>query len=193
MFEGTSLDEAFAAPMDPSALAIGTSMGTMKPSNGSGAPRYDPNISMEMEQAEEPHQQSHSAHQVHQAHQPVRENFVPQQQQEVPLMNYVPRTPPAHAMMQYQQRPAQGPMMVPGPVAPRLPTLWDRMMEKRIEVAKLVIVGLVVVFALSLDRTISYYIQEYLSRSVLTETKEVLVRAAYPLGILLLLWILKSI
>lgn len=76
----------------------------------------------------------------------------------------------------------------------KLPTnnFWDRMGSKKLEVAKLVIFALVILLAISLDRFVTHYLTQYFGQSFLTETQELLVRLAYPLIIILTIWILKA-
>ena len=76
----------------------------------------------------------------------------------------------------------------------KMPTnnFWDRMSSKRLEVAKLVVFALVILLAISLDRFVTHYLTQYFGQSFLTETQELLIRIAYPLIIILVIWLLKS-
>lgn len=71
-------------------------------------------------------------------------------------------------------------------------TFWDRIGNKKMEVIKMVLLSFVVVLGLSLDRMAGHYLDDYLSKSILTNVQEFLVRTSYPVGIILLLWILKA-
>lgn len=71
-------------------------------------------------------------------------------------------------------------------------SFWDRMNYKRFEVAKLVVFSLVILLAISLDRFTTHYLTQYFGQSFLTETQELLLRLAYPVVIILIIWLIKA-
>lgn len=71
-------------------------------------------------------------------------------------------------------------------------TFWDRLGQKKWEVMKLVIFGLVVLLGISMDRVANHYLNGYIGRAFLTDMQELIVRLSYPLSIILVLWIIKA-
>lgn len=98
----------------------------------------------------------------------------------------VPYSPPP--AMYAQQSPKAEPVILHN----MQPTFWERFADKKADVLKLVGLSLVVLIAISADRMISHYMGGYISKSFLTEMQELLVRLAYPIGAILVLWILKA-
>jgi len=70
---------------------------------------------------------------------------------------------------------------------------WDRVGAKKMEVAKVIILALIIVLAFSLDHMITHYLSNFFGQSFLTDTQEFLVRLAYPVTIVIVIWLLKSI
>ena len=71
-------------------------------------------------------------------------------------------------------------------------SFWDRISEKRYEVLKIFMLSLIILLAISMDHVFVHYLTTYISNSLLTYTQELLVRASYPIAILLVIWFLKS-
>ena len=71
-------------------------------------------------------------------------------------------------------------------------SFWDRISEKRLEVLKIFMLSLIVLLAISMDHVFVHYLTTYISNSLLTYTQEILVRASYPIAILLVIWFLKA-
>jgi len=71
-------------------------------------------------------------------------------------------------------------------------SFWDKIGNKKMEVIKMFILSLVVVLGLSLDRVAGHYLDNYISKAILTNLQEVLVRVSYPVGIILVIWIVKA-
>lgn len=71
-------------------------------------------------------------------------------------------------------------------------SFWDRVSSKRWEVLKLIVFALVILLAISVDHVASHYLNNYLTTSFLTNFQEVMVRLAYPIAVVLLLWIIKA-
>jgi len=70
---------------------------------------------------------------------------------------------------------------------------WEQLWQRRRDLAKLTILALVVLLALSLHSAAWYYLREFIdSREGLTFWKEVGIRVAYPIVVLLLLWHAKA-
>tara|TARA_Y100000389_G_scaffold24050_1_gene20739 strand:- start:33039 stop:33602 length:564 start_codon:yes stop_codon:yes gene_type:complete len=72
-------------------------------------------------------------------------------------------------------------------------TFWNRFTSKKYDVFKLVIFSLVILFAISLDRIGTYYLSKYINENVLTDRQEFIIRLAYPVLIILILWIFKAL
>lgn len=80
-----------------------------------------------------------------------------------------------------------------GPAAPVAEvTLWDRMIMKKWDLIKLVMMALIIVLALSLDRTLNHYLTNYISDTIMTDMQEFFVRLAYPAVVVLALWVIKA-
>jgi len=124
----------------------------------------------------------------------------------------IPPGPPAPPAVQQMQEPgyaqpsasamalAQQPAPQPTYNAPQprsamyaAPSFWDRLAGKRVEVAKMIVLSLVVLLAISLDRMSSHYLTGYIGTAFLTTSQEFLVRLSYPLIVLLCLWMLKAL
>lgn len=117
----------------------------------------------------------------------------------------IPTTPPPQAprVMQSMQQPSEvqyqppEPMFMQAPVPSHQPQVYDdgflaRVTARRFEVLKVVMFALIILFAISMDRLFTHYIFQYVSESVLTKGQELLIRAAYPIGILLVIWFVKA-
>lgn len=98
----------------------------------------------------------------------------------------VPYNPPS--AMYAQQAPQTEPIVMHS----MQPTFWEKLADRKADVLKLVALSLVVLIAISADRMISHYLSGYISKAFLTEMQELLVRLAYPIGAILVLWILKA-
>lgn len=107
-----------------------------------------------------------------------------------------------HNMASQQiQEPIQQPVYVPQkptqqPIRRRNEyeySFWDRMNMKRDEVIKLALFGLVIVFAIALDRVGTFYVSKYIDDNVLTDMQEFLMRLSYPIIVFLILWIAKAL
>jgi hypothetical protein len=72
-------------------------------------------------------------------------------------------------------------------------TFWNRLTSKKGEVFKLIMFSFVILFAISIDRIGTYYISKYVNENVLTDRQEFIIRLAYPVIIILLLWIFKAL
>lgn len=71
-------------------------------------------------------------------------------------------------------------------------SLIDSFMKKKKEMLRFFSLSLIIIFALSLHDIFTLYIKEYIDSTNLTENKEILTRFAYPLGIFIIAWILKT-
>lgn len=71
-------------------------------------------------------------------------------------------------------------------------SFWDKIGQKKQEVIKMFVLSLVVVLGLSLDRLAGHYMTDYISKAILTNVQEFVVRVSYPVGVLLFLWIVKA-
>lgn len=71
-------------------------------------------------------------------------------------------------------------------------SFWDRIASRKGEMIKLFVLALVVLLGISMDRVGSHYLNGYISRSFLGDFQEFLVRLAYPVVIILVLWIIRA-
>jgi hypothetical protein len=67
----------------------------------------------------------------------------------------------------------------------------DKMLSKKKDVMKLLVISFVFLLAMSLHSVIEFYLRKYLEENVLGAGKELLVRLLYPASILLILWNMK--
>ena len=117
-------------------------------------------------------------------------NNVPQQSTQIPkatASHAMPPDPPYNppAEMYAQQTSKATPQYIND-------SFWDRLVTKKMEVIKFMIMGLIIVFALGIDSVSSHYLSSYITKSFLTEGQEMLVRVSYPLAVLLLIWVIKA-
>lgn len=98
----------------------------------------------------------------------------------------IPEYPYAKKIQPPQQQTQQMPDMMEN-------TFWNRFTTKKAEVFKLVMFSLVILFAISIDRIGTYYLSKYVNENVLTDRQEFIVRLAYPVIIILVLWIFKAL
>ena len=72
------------------------------------------------------------------------------------------------------------------------PSYWDRLASKRTEVFKLVALSLVFLLGLSLHHMAKKYLKVYINDAFLTPIQELIVRASYPITVILVIWIMKA-
>ena len=73
------------------------------------------------------------------------------------------------------------------------PGYLEQLWQRRRDVAKLCILSLVVLLAISINTAAWHYIREYIeTHPTLTQWQEVGLRVAYPVVVLLVLWHFKS-
>ena len=71
-------------------------------------------------------------------------------------------------------------------------TFWEKIGNKKMEIIKMIVLALVIVLGLSLDRVAGHYLDDYISKSILTTIQEIVVRISYPVAVILLIWIIKA-
>ena len=81
----------------------------------------------------------------------------------------------------------------PQPVYRRDYSFWDRMSMKRGDIIKLIVFALIIVLGISIDRLTTHYLTRYVADNILTEFQEFMLRLAYPVVVILVLWIIKSL
>lgn len=96
-------------------------------------------------------------------------------------------------LQRYNESQAQGHAQSPTAhhYAPE-PSFFDVMWGRRRDILKLVILSMLVVFAISFHDAISHVLKKYIMENDVTEKSETLLRFAYPLVILLFIWIAKA-
>ncbi len=102
--------------------------------------------------------------------------------------NELPYQPP-EAM--YTQIPAHGSQQQ-APISSYQESFFDRLSSRRIEVLKVFVFSLIILFAISMDRFFTHYLVQYISDSVLTKNQEILIRLSYPVAIILVIWFIKA-
>jgi hypothetical protein len=134
------------------------------------------------------------ASQAQQPQPPSYQQMATQAQQPLPP---VPTAPPPQPMPQVQP-PLQAPeamYMQPTPARP-VQVYEDgflaRVSERRYEVMKVVMFALIILFAISMDRLFTHYLGQYVAEAILTKGQELLIRAAYPVAVLLVIWFMKA-
>ena len=71
------------------------------------------------------------------------------------------------------------------------PSFFDAMWAKRRELLKLLTMSLLIVIALSFHSVMEHVIKSYITENDLTSRNEVLLRFAYPLAMIILVWFIK--
>ena len=71
---------------------------------------------------------------------------------------------------------------------PQEPSYLEKMANKKKEVLKFLQSAMIIVFALALHVVIDFVLKHYLQMYDLSYEKELLIRVAYPLGILFIAW-----
>ena len=118
---------------------------------------------------------------------PMPELTVPRSTQSHAMPPDPPYSPPTDMFAQQSPKQPLNSALIPQE------TFWDRLGHKRAEVAKLVILAFVVLFAIACDRFATHYISAYVAKAFLSETQEFFIRLAYPILIILIVWIIKSL
>tara|TARA_B000000475_G_C16005127_1_gene450567 strand:+ start:4668 stop:5069 length:402 start_codon:yes stop_codon:yes gene_type:complete len=73
------------------------------------------------------------------------------------------------------------------------PSFWEKLGNNKNEVYKLFLFALVILLAIAIDKFIFFYFKSYLDDTILNSTNEFLFRLSYPVSILIVLWILKTL
>jgi len=117
----------------------------------------------------------------------MQEPEMQQQIQEPPQkIKQQPLTPQPEAM--YQQQPE--PKIIYK--EPQI-SFWDKLGQTKGDVFKLFLFALVILIAIAFDRLIFTYLKYYIENNMLDGTNEFIIRLAYPVGIIVVIWLLKSI
>ena len=72
-------------------------------------------------------------------------------------------------------------------------SMVDRYVRSKRDVAKLVVMALLVLLALSMNDIIKYYLGKYIMNNDLTNNNELYLRLSVPLSVLLLIWTMKAL
>jgi uncharacterized membrane protein YraQ (UPF0718 family) len=115
-----------------------------------------------------------------------------QQQQQQQQQNIQPANPEKHPYQQpeaiYQQQTAPKIIYKEHQVS-----FWDKLGQTKGDVFKLFLFALVILIAISFDRLIFTYLKQYIDQNTLNSTNEFIIRLAYPIGVIVVIWLLKSI
>jgi hypothetical protein len=110
----------------------------------------------------------------------------------------IPKATASHATapdQMYAPPPAMYAQQSASPSVSMPPTesFWERMADKKWEVLKLIALALVVVLGIAVDRVVNHYLTNYMSQAFLTAMQEFLLRIGYPVAIILVLWLMKTL
>ena len=72
-------------------------------------------------------------------------------------------------------------------------SFFDKLGNTKGDVFKLFMFALVILIAISLDRLVFNYLKKYIDENILTSTNEFIIRLSYPIAIVVVIWILKTI
>lgn len=72
-------------------------------------------------------------------------------------------------------------------------SFWDKLGQTKGDVFKLFLFALVILIAIAFDRLIFTYLKQYIEDNMMSGTNEFIIRLAYPIGIIVIIWLLKSI
>jgi hypothetical protein len=75
----------------------------------------------------------------------------------------------------------------------REPGFFDKLGNVKMEVLKLFVFALIILLAISMDRTVSYYLKLYLDENMFSWNQEFMMRFSYPIFILIIIWIIKAL
>ena len=115
-----------------------------------------------------------------------------------PISAEAPSVPKSTASHQMPPDPPYNPPEVmyakqqPAPPVYYNETFWDRLANKKWEVFKLFIMALIIMLGLSLHGVANHYLDKYIGGAFLTQLQEIAVRVAYPVSIILFIWIVKA-
>ncbi len=158
----------------------------------------DINIAYSYDDGKEEYTDVPSSHtsQTKQQHQPPQPQMQQQHQPSQPQMQQQYQPPQLQMQQQPQmmmrQREPEKFMNMYNSGVPEY-SFWDRMVLSRREVLKLLILALVVVIGISLERIGCHYMTNYINSNDLSTIQELLVRFSFPIVIILILWIIKSL
>ena len=118
----------------------------------------------------------------------MQEPEIQQQQiQEPPQkIKQQPLTPQPEAM--YQQQQPEPKIIYKEPQI----SFWDKLGQTKGDVFKLFLFALVILIAIAFDRLIFTYLKQYVENNMLNGTNEFIIRLAYPIGVIVVIWLLKS-
>lgn len=167
MFEGTDISLAYGAAYDPNPQTLSA------PLVSSNTKPQPPQMAVQ--------QVMNMPQQAHQVHETATTSHA-----QAPEVPYQPPT----AMFAQQQPNATPQSYVAG--YHEEVSFWDKLARKRGDVQKLFMFALVILLGLSLDHMAVHYLTNYISKTILTDTQELLVRLSYPIIIILVIWVMKA-
>lgn len=116
--------------------------------------------------------------------QPLQQPLQQKQAQVPPNVEYAVPEP-----VYQQQSPSPSPPKV---VYQKEESFWERMSSKKGEVYKLFMFALVILLGIAIHKFLFHYLTAYLEENMMNPTNEFLIRLAYPVSVLIVLWILRS-
>ena len=131
---------------------------------------YNVSQQQPQQQQQQPQQQQQQQQQPQQVQQ--KQQLQPQMQEPPPAM--------------YLRQPGQ---LQPYPAA----SFWDRLINKRVEVFKFLILALIIVLGLAIHAQSTFYLENYINKTFVSGSQELMLRLSYPLMILVILWMFKAL
>lgn len=109
----------------------------------------------------------------------------------------LPKATASHAMapqaeQQYSPPPAMYTQQQASRMSPQSDNFWDKLVAKKWDVIKLVVLSLVVLLGISMDKVVTHYLTGYISKGYLSDNQELVARMGYPVAVLLTLWVIKA-
>ena len=71
-------------------------------------------------------------------------------------------------------------------------SFWDKLGQTKGDVFKLFLFALVILIAIAFDRLIFKYLKQYLEDNIISGFNEFIIRLSYPIGVIVVIWLLKS-
>ena len=119
----------------------------------------------------------------------MQEPEMPQQQIQEPPQKIKQQPLTTQPEVMYQQQQPEPKVIYREPQI----SFWDKLGQTKGDVFKLFLFALVILIAIAFDRLIFTYLKQYVENNMLNGTNEFIIRLAYPIGVIVVIWLLKSI
>jgi len=115
--------------------------------------------------------------------QPIQQQPIQQPLQQAQVPPDIEYTPPDEIYLHEQ----------PKKIIYNEPGFFEKLGNVKMELLKLFVFALIILLAISMDRTFSYYLKLYLDENILSWNQEFMMRFSYPISILIIIWIIKAL